>query len=129
MREFKRRSTHEDIPRLVFRAVGVLVLLFVTVVLVRAAWGMYVKMAAASSAREEAQSALARAQKQAQGVSASMGELATQRGEEAHMRARFGVVRPGEGQIVIVRDRYASSTEDASKDSWWGKVFRALFVW
>ena len=130
MREFKkRRSRSEEILRLSIKGVGVLLLLVVTVVLARAAWGMYGKMTEAAQAKEEANAELARVEAQQRGVTTTLSEISSTRGEEAQIRARFGVAKPGEGEIDVIRDTKASTTDSELKESWWTSLFHTLFVW
>lgn len=130
MREFKKhRGQKEELARLIFRGAGVLLLFVLTVVLLRAAWGMYVKMVAASQGQEEATAALARAEAQQQGVSGSLSQLGSQRGEEALIRERFGVAKPGEGEIDIVHQAPAASSTSEAGESWWQRILHAMIVW
>ena len=130
MREFKkRRSKRDEIVHVGLRCLYTLALLAVTVVLMRAAWGMYIKMVAASRAQEEAQAQLALTEAQRSGVDATLGEVNSPRGVEQQIRERYGVVRPGEGEIDIVRTVPASTTPKAPPESWWQHIFHALFVW
>ena len=130
MREFKkRRSKSEEIVRLAAKTAGVLLLLVVTVVLLRAAWGMYGKMSEAAEAKEEANADLARVEVQQAGVTSTLSQISSVRGEEAQIRERFGVARPGEGEIDIIRNNKATTTESETKESWWVSLFHTLFVW
>lgn len=130
MREFnRRRSPRDEKVRLGLKACGVLVLLLVTAVLSHAAWGMYTKMAEASQGQEEAESQLASLQAQQEGVSNTLGELSTQRGVETQMRERYGVAKPGEGEIDIVADEHASTTATTTPESWWQRLFKVFKVW
>jgi septal ring-binding cell division protein DamX len=130
MREFKkRRGGKEEFMRFVVKCAGTLVLLVVTVYLMRAAWGMYVKMAEASQAQEEAEAELASAKAQQLGVSSTLSDIGTQRGEEAQIRERFGYARPGEGEIDIVVDPHATSTATTTQESWLSRLFKAFKIW
>ncbi len=130
MREFKkRRSRREEIFWLCVRGVGALLLLLVAAAAVHAAWDMYGKLSAASQGQEEAEAQLASLQAEKKGVSASVAQLSTARGVEAEVRQRFGVVKPGEGEIEIVRDQGSATTTDDASKHWWSRVFHALFVW
>ena len=129
MREFQhRRSKREELLRLGLRTMGALLLLVLTITLARGAWCMYIRMAAASQGAEEADVELTRLEAQAQGASSTLAELSTARGQEAQIRQRFGVVKPGEGEIDILQvEPHSSSTEPA--EPWWQRIFHALFVW
>src|SRR6202142_4330890 len=110
MRDFsKRRGT--EVRRFVQTLGWVLLLLIIAVVAVRAAWGMYDKFAEAAASDDISQKELATLQAQQAQVSASVDSFSTSRGLEAQVRERYGVVKPGEGQIQIVRDSSSTSPQ------------------
>jgi len=130
MREFKKhRTKQEEWFLLALKCAGALVLLAVTLASVRAAWGMYGKMVASSHARDEAQAQLKRVETQRSGVHSTLTEITSTRGVERQIRERYGVVRPGEGEIDVIRDTKTATTTEKEKTSWWQRVFRTLFVW
>ncbi len=130
MREFKKRRTkQEELFYFVLKVAGTLLLLLVTFFLMRAAWGMYTKMSNASHAEEEAKKQLVLAQAEHKGVSATLTTITSTRGVEQQIRERYGVVKPGEGEIDVIRDTKTPTTTPVVQDSWWQHVFRALFVW
>ena len=130
MRAFKqRRSYRAELTRLYLKGAGVVLLLVVTLGMMHAAWGMYTKSAEASKGQEEVEAQLKGLQAQQSGITASLGELATERGVEAQVRERYGVVKPGEGEIVIVRDAATHTGEDEASWPWWKRIFKTLFVW
>lgn len=110
-------------------AMGVAALLFVAVYAAKGAWGMYTKFVAASEADAAAQVELETLQKQLSQVGASAEALVSDRGVEAGVRERFGVAKPGEGKIDIIRREVASSSAPAEEPNVFQKIFRALFVW
>ena len=125
----KRRNMKREIPRVLLGCAGIVALGVLTFFAVEAAWGMYGKFAAASEARAGAQTQLAQLQTQYARVQTQVAELNTDRGIEAAVRERYGVARPGEGAIDIVR--HASSSESGARgdESWFAKFWRSLFVW
>lgn len=128
MREFKKRG-RGDIVLFCVQVFGVLLLFVVAVGAVRAAWGMYTKLAKADKGQQEAEVQLAALAAQRQKVAASVEDLSSERGVEAQIRQRYGVVRPGEGEIEIVRDSAVATSTTKPQPRWWQSVFRALFVW
>lgn len=90
---------------------------------------MYSKFAAASQADVSAQAELETLRSQVSMVGASAEALASQRGVEAGVRERYGVARPGEGQIDIIRREATISTPRADEPNVFVKIFRAIFVW
>jgi hypothetical protein len=130
MRDYRRRRAgRQDITRVGLGVLGVLLLAVVAFFAAKGAWGMYGKFAAASEADAAAQAELEALKSQVSQVGASAAALVSSRGIEAGVRERYGVARPGEGQIDIIR-REASTTPSAPKEpNIFQKIFRALFVW
>ena len=62
-------------------------------------------------------------------VGASAEALASMRGVEAGVRERYGVARPGEGQIDIIRREATSTIPRNEQPNVFVKIFRAIFVW
>lgn len=90
---------------------------------------MYGKFASASQADAAAQVELEDLRRQEAQIGAAAQALASDRGVEAGVRERYGVARPGEGQIDIIR-REATTTDVGTKEpGLFTKIFRALFVW
>lgn len=93
-----------------------------------AAWGMYGKFTEAAAADAASRGELATLQTQYEGMSKSVAALSTERGMDAAVRERYGVGRPGEGEIDIIRQ--ATSTQAASAtEGFWQSLWHALFVW
>ncbi|MEK7109122.1 MAG: hypothetical protein AAB919_01670 [Patescibacteria group bacterium] len=95
----------------------------------RAAWDMYQKFSDASAADAAAQSELAGMQAQYQGVSGTVSDLQTERGLEAAIRARYGVGKPGEGEIDIVRQATTSSQSVGGGQNWLERLLGAVVIW
>lgn len=90
---------------------------------------MYDKFVAASEADAAAQSELEEIRKQHGEIGAAVEALMSERGVEAGVRERFGVARPGEGQIDIIRREAPTTTRQVDEPGLLTKIFRALFVW
>ena len=130
MQEFKKRRGHKgELLNLGLRGFGCLVLFGVTVLAIHAAWGMYGKLAEASGGRDSAQAELSALKQQEAQVSASVAEISSPRGVEVQLRERFGVARPGEGVIQIVRESASTSAQAPAQESWWARITHALFMW
>lgn len=130
MRDFKkRRAQGKDLLRVGLGGAGVLLLLVVAFFTVRGAWNMYGKFSGASEARTIAESQLAALEARYLAVKSDVESLKSERGIEAEVRERYGVVRPGEGQIDIVRQ--ASTTGDVAvkKQTLFERLWDLLFVW
>lgn len=131
MRDFKRqRSSRHDILNFFGLCAGVLLIMGFAGFSARAAWGMYQKFAVASQGHAVAEGELARLQVQYARVSAAVEELSSERGVEAGVRERFGVARPGEEAIMIVREGTTTPEAPALREeNFASRLFRALFVW
>ncbi len=130
MQEYKkRRSYRGELTHLGLRIVGASVLLVITIIAVRASWGMYNKMLVASQGQEKAEAELANLKQEQVQVAAAITELSSPRGIEAQVRERFGVVRPGEGAIQIARTQPTTTTTIRTPQSWWRRAIHALFIW
>ncbi len=129
MRDFKkRRMQKKDTGRFALRLVGVALLAVVTFTAAHSAWDMYGKLVRATQQQEETQRQLALLTAQANQVQASVAALSSGRGVEEQMRERFGVARPGEGEITIVENTTTASST-APEPSWWQRLYHTLFVW
>ena len=105
------------------------VLLFVSSISVKAAWDMYQTFDGASTGRAGAETELAALQEEYRTMAATLHQLSTERGLEAAVRERFGVVRPGEGEIRIVRPAEGLVVEEDNSPNPFSQLFSALFAW
>ena len=129
MGEFKkRRTTEAELLRIAGGTLGVLALAALAFVAVRGAYDMYGKFAEAAAARAGAESQLAELQGRYASVKADVDAFSTDRGVEAALRERYGVAKPGEGQIDIVRQ--ASTTEPVlQQKNVLQKLWELISVW
>lgn len=129
MREFKKRKTlASEILRIALGTLGVLALGSLAFFAGRAAWEMYGKFAAAAAARAQAEAQLGDLEARQAKIQADVEDLSSERGMEAAVRERYGVARPGEGEIAIVRT--ATTSEPILEEQGFGaKLWRMLFVW
>lgn len=131
MRDFKRnRGGSNDSVNFLGLVCGVLLLLLIAGFAVRAAWDMYTKFAVASEGSAASGRELTELEGQYAHMSAAVADISSPRGAEGKIRERFGVAKPGEGEIRIVR---SSTSTDGIQDRDGGniflKIFHALFVW
>lgn len=130
MRDFKKRRTHgSELLRVAIGVAGVLLLALVAFFAIRGAWNMYGKFAEAAAARQEAEAQLASLAVRYATVKGDVDTLGSERGVEEEVRERYGVARPGEGQIDIVRQAPTSTPIMAPHDSLWDRLWHLLFVW
>ena len=95
----------------------------------RAAWGMYVKLTIASQGQEEAEAELARLQAQHKGVTATLGDISSARGQEEQIRERYALVKPGEGEIDIIEKPATTTMTPEAPKPWWRRMFDIFNVW
>ncbi len=130
MRDFKRqRGRGEKILRVCISAGALLALLFVTFFAVRGTWGMYQKFSEAATSDAEVQQQLASLQAQEVQVSSAVAELNTPLGVETQLRERYGVAKPGEGEIEIVTSAASTTPTSAPGQNWLIHFYQALFGW
>ena len=131
MREFNRRPTRNHVLLGFFvRAVGALVLLFIAIISVKGTWSMYERFSQAMEGANATKNELATLKNQETQVGAAVSSLSNERGVEAQIRDRYGVAKPGEGEILVVRD--STSSETATSDSQENlllRILHGLFVW
>lgn len=130
MQDFKKtQSTAKRILRFSVRLALTLVLVGFAAVSVRAAWDMYGTFKVAANAREDTLRQLNSLKSDQARVEASVASFQTPTGMEAQIRDRFGVAKPGEGEIQIIADAEASTAPATSQEPWYARVFHALFTW
>ncbi len=129
MREFKKRRTLvAETLRILLGVAGIFALAGIAFVASNAAWGMYGKFAEAASARALSEAQLQTLEDRHQKINVDVQALSSERGLEAEVRERYGLSRPGEGQINIVRQ---STSTDALKHGpgLLQKFWQMLTVW
>lgn len=130
MREFKRREQGPGMPLFLLKCMGALVLLVLSVLAARGAWEMYARFRIASLEAGGAKSELMSLKGREREIAASVASFSSERGVEREVRERYGVVRPGEGKIEIVRDPESEELGPLQAE---GNVvtrfLRSLFVW
>ncbi len=108
---------------------GLLALVLVAFVAARGAYDMYGKFTSAAAARATAESDLQALQERHTAVKADVVSLESERGLEGELRERYGVARPGEGEIAIVRQSTSSEAIVAPHETLLERLWQLLFVW
>ncbi len=130
MQGYKRKQTrHGSIVQWLLRGGVVLVLLVLCIFSIRATWGMYQKFVEASQGQDLVQAQLHSLQMQEQTIGAAVQELNSREGFEAQVRARYGVVKPGEGEIQIVATEPTASSTGGSSYSFWYRLWHPFSLW
>ena len=122
----KRRGIGGEWLRLLLASAGVLALAALAFMGARAAWGMYGKFAVASEAHQAAEAQLLQLKGQHERVEGKVDTLSSERGVEAEVRERYGLSRPGEGQITIVRPQGSTTAEVAGQGGFWEGLWSLL---
>lgn len=130
MLEYKKNPRSHPVAKFLAACAASLILLAILILTAKAAWSMYGKFADASAAAEASEVELAQMESQKANVTAAIDELSTPQGVEKNLRERFGVAKPGEGEIRIVRKNAGDDTLQLQEDSnVFTRIFHALFVW
>ena len=124
----KRRSKGAQLTRAIVGGAGMLALALVAFFAGRSALDMYGKFAEASAAQAGAEDRLAELQGRYTSVKTQVDALDSERGVEAAIRERWGLAKPGEGELDIVRE---SSTTPATTPApnILERLWQILFVW
>ncbi|HVV39357.1 MAG TPA: hypothetical protein VHD31_03505 [Candidatus Paceibacterota bacterium] len=130
MQDFKKRDTkvHHSL-KFGFTLIAAVLLFGVAGVAVTSAWGMYGTFSAAVDARHTAEAQYASLQADHARVAASVASFDSPEGIEMQVRDRFGVVKPGEGEIQIVRNDQGAAIEPQESENIFVRIFHSLFVW
>lgn len=130
MQEFKKRQPKIHYTLRFFLALmGSLLLFVLSGVAVSSAWGMYGTFKVATEGREGTESKLASMQSDQVRIGAAVASFDSPQGVEKQVRERFGVAKPDEGEIQIVRDASAQDAEPSQKQNIFVQLFHSLFVW
>jgi cell division protein FtsB len=130
MNDYRKPHQSHDIARFIAGSCVVAVLFVISVLAVKSAYGMYQTFSLAAAEAEGAAAELATLTTQHEQVKATLAALGTERGVEEAVRERFGVAKPGEGEIRIVREEDVSGGEEGDGGgNVFTRFFQALFVW
>ncbi|KKR62440.1 hypothetical protein A2643_02505 [Candidatus Nomurabacteria bacterium RIFCSPHIGHO2_01_FULL_39_220] len=122
MRNFRKKRGWKNIARSkpVLALLAVLVLFFAWQVL-----GFMRKMQITIENRKIAEDKVAELEKEKEKLSADIAKLKTGEGVEASIRDKFGLVKEGEGVIVVLDDKTAPTAPKPNS----GGFFSFLFFW
>ena len=129
MKDFLNKRGGLSYPRFTLSFLGAGVLLIAAFFSLRTAWGMYEKLLAATDQKQAAQVELANLQVQQERVQTATQELASERGVEMQVRQRYGVAKPGEGEIRIVSSGSSTTPSVSAPTGFFSHLWHALFVW
>lgn len=130
MNDYRKPHQNHDIARFVAGSCIIAVLLIIAFLAVKSAYGMYHTFSVAAAEAEGARVELDALRAQEAHVKATLAALGTERGVEEAVRERFGVARPGEGEIRIVRDEGKEGEgESTGEGNIFTRFIQSLFVW
>ena len=127
--ERKRYTRAELTVRTTGLALLACLFLFVACLSVFAAWNMYKRAEMAKEDSIKSQKDLAQITEQDNSAKAEVNRLSTASGIEAALRERFGVVRPGEGVIVLkgVSTTMATTSIIPKQNTFFENVWKSVF--
>ncbi len=119
MGQYKRKLTRQgEITHFSYKAAGTLLLLFIVALSSRSVWSMYGKFKEATQGQQVAQAQLSTLEAQQKTVSQNVANINSSRGTEAELRQRYGVAKPGEGEIRLVAGQATTSSLQSQKGFW-----------
>jgi len=122
MRELQRK---QNMRRTLYSAPSLLVLLIITFVLAKGAWGVISKERLSAmylDGLEDKSLALALREEELQG---DIGRLKTEEGIKEEIKERFNVTEEGEHVAVLVDNKTATSSSTSGKP-WYKKLWSAI---
>ena len=109
--------------------VGIAVLTLLLIGTLRGAWTVYQSLSRATQERGNAEAEYARLIERRDSLEKSIQSLATARGVEEEIRARYPLVRPGEEEFILVGvDGPPVDTARGTRESIWGTI-KEWFGW
>jgi cell division protein FtsB len=122
MRNFQKRQRHSEWKnilesRIVLIFLGALLLLFIWGIV-----GFMNKMKITIQNRKIAEVKMVELEKQKEKLTSDINRLNTSSGVEASIREKFGLVKDGEGEIVIVEDKTQPVVPVQSSGGFWNWV-------
>lgn len=128
MHDFRqRRGYGRGFARALLGTAGLALLLFLAVAAGRAVFEIYGKFTRASDRSAAAESKRAQLQTELERAKDDVEALGSERGVEAALRERYGVARPGEGEIRIARQ--ALPEPPGAGQNWLERLWDSIFVW
>lgn len=129
MQDFqKRRGYKAQLWRMALGLAALAALVAITYLAGQGAWRMYGKFTQAAAAHQAGQARLAELTREHERVAEGVEELGSDRGLEAAVRERYGLARPGEGQIVVVRPEH-DELGALEPVGFWQRLWDAFIVW
>jgi len=120
MLEFQEKR---KLRRFMYSKVTLFFLIILIIFLLNSVWKVYQKQAMTRENLAKTASALESLQTREEMLSSEIERLQTKEGTEEEIRAKYGLVKPGEEVIIIVDDnKNKSVTSISTSTSFWQKV-------
>jgi cell division protein FtsB len=121
MLEFRKKN---QIRKVLYSPIIVLILAILFVILFRGAWGVYKKDKLSHYNLDQEKKELDKIMKRQESLETALAYLSTDRGVESEIRSKFRAVKQGEKISVIIDDEKPEATSSTTtKKSFWYKIF------
>jgi cell division protein FtsB len=115
------------VKRFIYSKITLVILVILVVLLLNAVWKVYQKQDYTKDNLAKAAASLNSLQAREKMLSSEIERLKTADGIEGEIRAKYGLVKPGEEVIIVVdKDDDFTSSQGASKASFW-EEFLGMF--
>lgn len=121
MEDYKRKK---KIHKTLYSRTGFVLLFIITLMLVKGAWGVYLKKKESAFNLVTVEQKLTEGERRKQELSAAIGSLKTQEGLEKEIRNKFSVAKEGEKVIIVVEPSKIEGTEGTDSGSFFKKIGR-----
>ncbi|MBI4118261.1 MAG: septum formation initiator family protein [Parcubacteria group bacterium] len=112
--------------RLLYSRLSLGLLLLVLLMGVSAVWNVYGKFKDAARERLQSKEALSGIEERITQVREDVAQLKTVEGVEEEFRTTFGLVKKGEGVIVVINDKNQAGVEEDAQGGFWANISRGL---
>lgn len=120
MNEFKKR---QHIKKIIYSRAIFLLLVIVCLFLAHAVWGIFWKYRGSVADERQLQSKLANLTAEQASLASSTDELASPGGVEYTLQEKFGAVKPGEKEIVIVNSAPVATASAPVSQGFFSRVW------
>lgn len=111
------------VKRLIYSKITLLILAVIVLLLLKSVWGVYEKARVTRDNLNRVAEDLANLESREAKLSAEIDHLKTEGGAEEEIRAKYGLVKPGEEVIVVVKKNdNDDSASVSSSPSFWQKI-------
>lgn len=128
MRDFERKQNVKKVRHVVFSLPVLVILGIATALMFVGTWNIYQKERMTRENLKQVTDVYDGLKSREQELAASVDSLRTPFGVESEIREKFGYVKRGEEEIIIVDDpAKKSENEEAPKEKSWWQKFMSIF--